>query len=304
IGGVMEHIEAAGIHSGDSSCAIPPHSLKHSILEELERQTRLLTLELNVKGLINIQYAVKDDEVFVLEVNPRASRTVPFVSKAIGIPLAKVATKVIMGTKLREMDIRSRHEFPYTAVKEAVLPFIKFPGSDTILGPEMKSTGEVMGLDRNFGRAYAKSQMGQDGSLPTAGTVFVSVKNRDKPCAINIAKTLHGLGFRIMATRGTARAIAQEGIPVKDVLKVIEGSPNVVDYLKKGEIQLVINTTEGNIAEKDSYSIRRTALVYHIPYFTTLSGASAATKGIEALIKETLEVKSLQEYYVELEPQQ
>ncbi|MFQ5862931.1 MAG: carbamoyl-phosphate synthase large subunit [Candidatus Brocadiales bacterium] len=302
IGGVMEHIEAAGIHSGDSSCAIPPHSLKRSILEELERQTKLLALELNVKGLINIQYAVKDDEVFVLEVNPRASRTVPFVSKAIGIPLAKVATKAIVGATLREIGIHTRHEFPYTAVKEAVLPFIKFPGADTILGPEMKSTGEVMGLDSNFGTAYAKSQMGQDGCLPTVGTVFISVKNRDKPQAVNIAKTLHGLGFRIMATRGTARAIAQEGINVKDVLKVIEGSPNVVDYLKKGEIQLVINTTEGNIAEKDSYSVRRTALVYHIPYFTTLSGATAATRGIEAMLKETLEVKSLQEYYAELEP--
>ncbi len=303
IGGVMEHIEAAGIHSGDSSCAIPPHSLKENILEELERQARLLALKLDVKGLINIQYAVKDDEVFVLEVNPRASRTVPFVSKAIGIPLAKVATRALMGVTLKEIDLqpRPRRKFPYTAVKEAVLPFLKFPGVDTILGPEMKSTGEVMGLDKDFGRAYAKSQMGQDGCLPTAGTVFISVKNRDKSRAVDIAKTLNGLGLRIMATKGTASAIAQAGIPVKDVLKVIEGSPNVVDYLKKGEIQLVINTTEGNVAEKDSYSIRRTSLVYHIPYFTTLSGATAATRGIEAMLKESLEAKSIQAYYEDLE---
>ncbi|MEE9200414.1 MAG: carbamoyl-phosphate synthase large subunit [Candidatus Brocadiales bacterium] len=301
IGGVLEHIEAAGIHSGDSSCAIPPHSLKADMQEELERQTILLALELRVKGLINIQYAVKNDEIFVLEVNPRASRTVPFVSKAIGIPLAKIATKVAVGKKLKKMGLQQRRKFPYTAVKEAVLPFIKFPGADTILGPEMKSTGEVMGLDRSFGKAYAKSQMGPDGCLPTAGTVFISVKNRDKPQAVNIARTLRGFGFEIMATRGTAKAISQAGIPARDVLKVIEGSPNVVDYLKKGEIQLVINTTEGNVAEKDSYSIRRTALVYQIPYFTTLSGATAATRGIEAVLKEPLEVKPLQEYYTEFD---
>ncbi|MEE9514700.1 MAG: ATP-grasp domain-containing protein, partial [Candidatus Brocadiales bacterium] len=301
IGGVLEHIEAAGIHSGDSSCVIPPHSLKANMQEELERQTRLLALELKVKGLINIQYAVKDDEIFVLEVNPRASRTVPFVSKAIGIPLAKIATKVAVGKKLKKMGLQQRRKFPYTAIKEAILPFIKFPGADTILGPEMKSTGEVMGLDRSFGKAYAKSQMGQDGCLPTAGTAFISVKNRDKPQAVNIARTLHGFGFEIMATRGTAKAMSQAGIPARDVLKVIEGSPNVVDYLKKGEIQLVINTTEGNVAEKDSYSIRRTALVYHIPYFTTLSGATAATRGIEAMLEEPLEVKPLQEYYAEFD---
>ena len=300
IGGVMEHIEAAGIHSGDSSCAIPPHSLKADILEELERQTRVLALELNVKGLVNIQYAVKDGEVFVLEVNPRASRTVPFVSKAIGIPLAKVATKAIMGVTLREMELHSRRTFPYTAVKEAVLPFIKFPGADTILGPEMKSTGEVMGLDRNFGKAYAKSQMGQDGCLPTKGTVFISVKEKDKPHAVDIARTLHELGFRIMATRGTASAISREGLPVQEVLKVFEGSPNVVDYLKRGEINLVINTTEGNVTEKDSFPIRRTALVYRIPYFTTLSGAMAAALAIEAMLKGQIEVRPLQEYYSEL----
>ncbi|HHT9118050.1 MAG TPA: carbamoyl-phosphate synthase large subunit, partial [Candidatus Hypogeohydataceae bacterium YC38] len=300
IGGIMEHIEAAGVHSGDSSCALPPYSLKEDLLEEISRQTRLLALELQVKGLINVQYAIKNGEVFVLEVNPRASRTVPFVSKAVGIPLAKMATKVIMGQTLQKLGLVLRKKFPYTAVKEAVLPFIKFPGVDTILGPEMKSTGEVMGLDKDFGRAYAKSQMGADGCLPLTGTVFISVKNKDKPGAVCLAKDFHKLGFKLMATRGTAQAISQEGIPVQEVLKVIEGSPNVVDYLKKGEIHLVINTTEGNIAEKDSYSIRRTALTYHIPYFTTLSGAAAATKGIEALLTGNLELKPLQEYYAEL----
>ena len=300
IGGIMEHIEAAGVHSGDSSCALPPYSLKEDLLEEISRQTRLLALELQVKGLINVQYAIKNGEVFVLEVNPRASRTVPFVSKAVGIPLAKMATKVIMGQALQKLNLVLRKKFPYTAVKEAVLPFIKFPGVDTILGPEMKSTGEVMGLDKDFGRAYAKSQMGADGCLPMAGTIFISVKNKDKPGAVRLAKDFHKLGFKLMATRGTAKAISQEGIPVQEVLKVIEGSPNVVDYLKEGKIHLVINTTEGNIAEKDSYSIRRTALTYHIPYFTTLSGAVAAAKGIEALLTGTLELKPLQAYYAEL----
>ncbi len=297
VGGIMEHIEAAGIHSGDSSCALPPYSLPQEIVEELERQTGVLALELGVSGLINIQYAVKDGEVYVLEVNPRASRTVPFVSKAIGIPLAKVATKVIMGKTLKELGLSRPKKLAYTAVKEAVLPFIKFPGVDTILGPEMKSTGEVMGLDRDFGKAYAKSQMGSDGSLPLSGTVFISVRNKDKPEAVLLAKALHKMGFNFMATRGTARAIASEGILVKEVLKVFEGSPNVVDYLKKGEIHLVVNTTEGNVSEKDSFPIRRTALIHHIPYFTTLSGARAATRAIEAMLKEQMEVRPLQEYH-------
>ena len=274
-------------------------------MEEIERQTGVLALELQVLGLINIQYAIKDGEVYVLEVNPRASRTVPFVSKAIGIPLAKVATKVIMGKTLRELGLAKVGAYcntplPYTAVKEAVLPFIKFPGVDTILGPEMKSTGEVMGLDKDFSRAYAKSQMGADGSLPLSGTVFISVRDRDKPGAALLAKTLHQMGLRLMATRGTASLISREGIPVQEVRKVFEGSPNVMDYLKKGEIHLVINTTEGNISEKDSFPIRRTALIHHIPYFTTLSGARAAARAIESMLKGQVEVRPLQEYYSEL----
>ncbi|HHT9155058.1 MAG TPA: carbamoyl-phosphate synthase large subunit [Candidatus Tripitaka sp. YC43] len=305
VGGIMEHIEAAGIHSGDSSCALPPYSLPREAVEEIERQTSVLALELQVLGLINIQYAIKDGEVYVLEVNPRASRTVPFVSKAIGIPLAKVATKIIMGKTLKELGLSNVGAYcntplPYTAVKEAVLPFIKFPGVDTILGPEMKSTGEVMGLDKDFSKAYAKSQMGADGSLPLSGTVFISVRDRDKPGAALLAKTLHQMGLRLMATRGTAILISREGIPVQEVRKVFEGSPNVMDYLKKGEIHLVINTTEGNISEKDSFPIRRTALIHHIPYFTTLSGARAAARAIESMLKGQVEVRPLQEYYSEL----
>ncbi|MFN3466780.1 MAG: carbamoyl-phosphate synthase large subunit, partial [Candidatus Brocadiales bacterium] len=301
VGGIMEHIEAAGIHSGDSSCSIPPYSLPRESVEEIERQTRVLALELGVSGLINIQYAIKDGEVYVLEVNPRASRTVPFVSKAIGIPLAKVATKIIMGKTLKELGLQGGKggckTRPYTAVKEAVLPFIKFPGVDTILGPEMKSTGEVMGLDRDFSMAYAKSQMGADGSLPLSGTVFISVRDKDKPEAALLAGILHKMGLKLMATRGTASLISREGVPVQEVRKVYEGSPNVIDYLKKGEIHLVINTTEGNISEKDSFPIRRTALIHHIPYFTTLSGARAAARAIEAMLKEQIEVRPLQEYY-------
>ncbi len=300
VGGIMQHIEEAGIHSGDSSCALPPYSLSADLIKEIERQSKLLTLELKVVGLINIQYAVKDEQIYVLEVNPRASRTVPFVSKAIGAPLAKVATKVIMGKTLKELGLSQLKRPPYTAVKEAVLPFIKFPGVDTILGPEMKSTGEVMGMDMDFAKAYAKSQMGADGSLPLLGTVFISVRDRDKPGAILLAKDFHRMGFRLTATKGTATAISREGIPVQSVLKVFEGSPNVVDYLKKGEINLVINTTEGNISEKDSFPIRRTALVHHIPYFTTLSGAMAAIRAIEAMMKGQIEVKPLQEYYLEV----
>ncbi|HHT9120315.1 MAG TPA: carbamoyl-phosphate synthase large subunit [Candidatus Hypogeohydataceae bacterium YC41] len=297
VGGIMEHIEAAGIHSGDSSCALPPYSLSKENIEEIEKQTRMLALELQTSGLINIQYAIKDGEVYVLEVNPRASRTVPFVSKAIGIPLAKVATKIIMGKTLKELGLRRLEKLPYTAVKEAVLPFIKFLGVDTILGPEMKSTGEVMGLDKDFARAYAKSQMGADGSLPLTGTVFISVRDRDKPGAALLAKTLQRMGFKLMATRGTARVISREGIPVQEVFKVFERSPNVLDYLKKGEINLVINTTEGNVSHKDSFPIRQTALIYHIPYFTTLSGAKAAVGAIKAMLKEGIDVKPLQEYY-------
>ncbi|MBI4007907.1 MAG: carbamoyl-phosphate synthase large subunit, partial [Planctomycetes bacterium] len=296
IGGVMEHIEEAGIHSGDSACSLPPYSLGKDLIKEIECQTKTLALELNVTGLINIQYAIKNGVVYVLEVNPRASRTIPFVSKAIGIPLAKIAAKVMAGMMLSELDV-TKSSIKHFAVKEAVFPFIKFPGVDTILGPEMKSTGEVMGLDTNFARAFAKSQMAVNGSLPFSGTVFFSVREKDKPLAVPVADKLCKLGFKIVATSGTAEFLNRHDVPAVPVLKVKEGRPHIVDRIKNNEIQLVINTVEGKEAQKDSYSIRRTALVHQIPYFTTIAGAKAAAEAIEALINGELNVKALQEYY-------
>jgi carbamoyl-phosphate synthase large subunit len=299
VGGIMEHIEEAGVHSGDSACSLPPYSLSSRILADIKEQTKRLALELGVVGLINIQFAVKNGDVYVLEVNPRASRTVPFVSKAIGVPLAKLAARVMAGKTLPELGFTKERTINHIALKEAVFPFIKFPGVDTILGPEMKSTGEVMGIDTTFGRAFAKSQLsvGPAGNLPTAGTVFISVKDKDKPAAIQLAKTLHELGFKILATRGTADAIHTSGIPVTVVLKVIEGSPHVVDHIKHGDVQLLINTTLGKTSIRDSYTIRRTALVYNIPYCTTIPGAFAATLGIKALLDGPLAIHSLQEYH-------
>ena len=276
---------------------MPPYSIENDIINELKRQTQIIALALNVIGLINIQYAIKDKMVYVLEVNPRASRTVPFVSKAIGIPMAKIAAKVIAGKKLSKLNISINTKLKHIAVKEAVFPFLKFKGVDTILGPEMKSTGEVMGLDTDFGRAYAKSQMAADCNLPLIGTVFISVRNRDKKLMVPIAKKLIQMGFKIVATNGTASVFSENNVSVTPVLKVIEGRPNIVDHIKNSEIQLVINTTEGKAAQEASYSIRRTALVYHVPYFTTVAGAAAATKAIEALKKGSLDVKPIQEYY-------
>ena len=299
IGGIMEHIEEAGVHSGDSACSLPPYSLSSRIMAEIKDQTKRLALELRVVGLINIQFAVKNGDVYVLEVNPRASRTIPFVSKAIGVPLAKLAARVMAGKTLQEVGFTKEREIKHIALKEAVFPFIKFPGVDTILGPEMKSTGEVMGIDLTFGRAFAKSQLsvGPAGSLPTSGTVFISVKDKDKPAAIQLAKALHELGFAILATRGTADAIRASGIPVEVVLKVIEGRPHVVDYIKSGTVQLLINTTMGKNSIRDSYDIRRAALVYNVPYCTTIPGAFAATHGIKALLDGPLAINSLQEYH-------
>jgi carbamoyl-phosphate synthase large subunit len=299
IGGIMEHIEEAGVHSGDSACSLPPYSLSSRIMAEIKIQTERLALELRVVGLINIQFAVKDGEVYVLEVNPRASRTVPFVSKAIGVPLAKLAARVIAGKTLQELGFTKARKINHIALKEAVFPFIKFPGVDTILGPEMKSTGEVMGIDLTFGRAFAKSQLsvGPAGSLPTTGTVFISVKDKDKPAAMQLAKALQALGFKLLATRGTAEAIRSSGILVEVVLKVHEGQPHVVDYIKNGEVQLLINTTMGKHTIRDSYAIRRAALVYNIPYCTTIPGAFAATHGIKALLDGPLAINSLQEYH-------
>ncbi|MGR3302931.1 MAG: carbamoyl-phosphate synthase large subunit, partial [Candidatus Scalindua sp.] len=283
IGGVMEHIEEAGVHSGDSACSLPPYSIKEEIIEKIKSQTQALALGLNVLGIINIQFAVKDDAVYVLEVNPRASRTIPFVSKAIGIPLAKIASKVIAGRKLKELNIDSKRQMKHVAVKEAVFPFARFHGTDTILGPEMKSTGEVMGVDVDFGKAFAKAQMATEGGLPLSGTVFISVRDKDKPPIVEIAHNLHDSGFKIFATGGTAKAIAEKGTPVTTVLKEYEGRPNVIDHLKNNDIQMVINTTEGKISQKESYNIRRYAIVSGIPYFTTVQGAIAAESAIKSM---------------------
>ncbi|MBI3325316.1 MAG: carbamoyl-phosphate synthase large subunit, partial [Nitrospinae bacterium] len=299
LGGIMEHIEEAGVHSGDSACSLPPYSLSPAILEEIKEQTKRLALELRVVGLLNIQYAVKNGEVYVLEVNPRASRSIPFVSKAIGVPLAKLAARVMGGKTLQALGFTQAPEITHIALKEAVFPFIKFPGVDTLLGPEMKSTGEVMGIDATFGRAFAKCQLsiGGSGALPTKGTIFMSVKDKDKPSAVQLARTLLELGFKIIATRGTADAIRSAGIPVEMVRKVLEGRPHVVDHIKAGDVQLVINTTMGKQSIRDSYSIRRTTLVYNVPYCTTIPGAFAATQGIKALLEGTLEISPLQEYH-------
>jgi carbamoyl-phosphate synthase large subunit len=298
VGGVMEHIEKAGIHSGDSACALPPYSLGDDQVARLQAQARGLARELGVVGLINIQFAIKNEQIFVLEVNPRASRTIPFVSKAIGVPLAKLATKVMLGHSLADLGFTEEREIAHIAVKEAVFPFVKFPGVDVVLGPEMKSTGEVMGIDRDFRKAYVKSQLAAGSPLPTSGKVFLSVKNRDKRAAVQIAKRLGEMGFGLVATQGTAKVLARHGMAVEVIHKVAEGRrPNTVDLMKRGEIALVFNTPEDGRARKDSYLIRRTAVMQNIPYYTTVDGAQAAVGGIESLLKSELEVQSLQEYH-------
>jgi carbamoyl-phosphate synthase large subunit len=300
IGGIMEHIEEAGIHSGDSACSLPPYSLSEAKIAVLKEQTRALALELGVVGLLNIQFAIQNGAVYVLEVNPRASRTIPFVSKAIGVPLAKLAAQVMAGKTLHELGFTAEVSIPHSAVKEAVFPFIKFPGVDTVLGPEMKSTGEVMGLDTAFGRAFAKSQMSLESSLPRGGRAFLSVRDHDKPAAVRLARELTGLGFHLLATQGTAAAIAGAGLAVERINKVYEGRPHVVDAMINGDIHLVINTIAGKSSRADSYTLRRTALTLNIPYCTTMPGAFAAVRGIQALQERDLEVCSLQEYHQQL----
>ena len=303
VGGVMEHVEKAGVHSGDSACALPPYSLGDDQIERIQVQTRALARELGVIGLLNIQFAIKNEEVFVLEVNPRASRTVPFVSKAIGVPLAKLATHVMLGSTLASQGFAEEREVSHIAVKEAVFPFIKFPGVDTILGPEMKSTGEVMGIDYDFRKAYVKSQLSAGSPLPTSGKVFLSVKNRDKRAVLQIAKRLAEMGFSLVATIGTAKLLQRQGMTVEVVHKVNENyRPNIVDLMKRGEIALVFNTPEDGRARRDSYLIRRTAVTQNIPYYTTVDGAQAAIGGIEALLKGEISVKPLQEYYHPVPP--
>ncbi|MEW6681602.1 MAG: carbamoyl-phosphate synthase large subunit [Nitrospirota bacterium] len=298
VAGIMEHIEEAGIHSGDSACSLPAYSLPGEILGEIERQTIQLARALGVVGLMNVQFAVKGRDVYILEVNPRASRTVPFVSKTLGVPLAKWAMKVMMGKTLGELGAVPK-ALPYTAVKEAVFPFNRFPGVDTLLGPEMKSTGEVMGVDRDFGRAFAKAQAAAGGALPEGGTVFLSVRDRDKAALVPLARSLARLGFSLIATDGTASALREAGIEVQTVLKVHEGRPHVVDHLKNRDVQLVINTVGDRASQRDSAIIRRTALTAGIPYVTTLAGAKAATAAMEARPRGTVEIRSLQEYYQE-----
>jgi len=297
VAGIMEHIEEAGVHSGDSACAIPPFSLSDSQIKKLTDQTYALAAELGVKGLLNIQYAIRGDTIYVLEVNPRASRTVPFVSKATGIPWAKVAARVMAGKTLTQLGITSEVEIAHTAVKESVFPFNRFPGVDTILGPEMRSTGEVMGIDRDFGRAYAKSQIAAGQNLPREGTIFISVKDRDKRAIIMIARGLLDLGFQIVATHGTGTILERNGVPARYVFKVGEGRPTVVDLIKNGEIQLVINTPSGKRPKADEVAIRTAALQHNIPIVTTIAGASATVEGIAALIKGAIDVRSLQEYH-------
>ena len=295
VAGIMEHIEEAGIHSGDSACSLPPHSLSPEVIAELTRQTEALALALSVRGLMNVQYAVKDGEVFVIEVNPRASRTVPFVAKATGLPIAKIAARVMAGESLASFELAAPRT-DHVAVKEAVFPFARFAGVDIILGPEMRSTGEVMGIDRDFAHAFAKSQIASGTILPHEGTVFISVRDNDKRAMIALARRLLELGFRVLATRGTARALDRAGIAVEVVNKVLEGRPHIVDQMTNGDVHLVINTTEGAQAIEDSFALRRTALMEHIPYYTTVAGASAAVRAIASLREGTLEVTPLQSY--------
>jgi carbamoyl-phosphate synthase large subunit len=293
--GVMEHIEEAGVHSGDSACSLPPHSLKPETVAELERQAKELARVLNVVGLMNVQFAIQNDEIYVLEVNPRASRTVPFVAKVIGLPIAGIAAEVMAGRKLASFGLRQK-KLDHVAVKEAVFPFARFPGVDPVLGPEMRSTGEVMGIDRDYAVAFAKSQLGGGSKLPLSGTAFVSVKDADKDKIVAPIRELAEMGFRIIATRGTKRHLDAYGIPCERVNKVLEGRPHVVDAITNGEVDIVFNTTEGAKALADSASIRRSALLNHIPYYTTVSGAKAVTEAIKALREGSLTVAPLQSY--------
>ena len=296
VAGIMEHIEEAGIHSGDSACSLPPYSLVPEVIAALEAQTRQLALALEVRGLMNVQFALKDGDLYVLEVNPRASRTVPFVAKSIGLPVAKIAARIMAGEALADFDLNARRT-GHVAVKEAVFPFARFPNVDTLLGPEMRSTGEVMGLDHSFAVAFAKSQLGAGNVLPTAGTVFISVRDGDKERVVEPAKRLESLGFKVIATSGTQRFLRAHGIECGHINKVLEGRPHIVDAIKNGDVQLVFNTTEGAGAFSDSRSLRRAALLHKVPYYTTIAGAIAVSHGIAAYRSGTLEVRPLQTYF-------
>jgi carbamoyl-phosphate synthase large subunit len=296
VAGIMEHIEEAGIHSGDSACSLPPYSLSAKILAEIERQTEAMAKALHVVGLMNVQFAVKDGDVYVLEVNPRASRTVPFVAKATGQPIAKFAARLMAGEALKSLGVK-KSKGKHIAVKEAVFPFARFPGVDIILGPEMRSTGEVMGLDMDFGRAFAKSQLGAGSKVPVEGAVFVSVKDQDKAAMVKPLKRLIELGFKVVATRGTAEFLRKHSIEAQQVNKVLEGRPHIVDLMKDGKVQLVFNTVDGASALTDSFTLRRTALMHKIAYYTTVAGAKAAVEGIAAVKQGGLDVAPLQSYF-------
>ena len=297
VAGVLQHIEEAGVHSGDSACSLPPYSLPANIIAEIERQTEVLARALKVKGLMNVQFAVKDDDVYLIEVNPRASRTVPFTAKATGIPVAKIAARVMAGEKLASFDLSPRNVGNHIAVKEAVFPFARFPGVDPVLGPEMKSTGEVMGIDADFATAFAKSQLAAFTVLPQSGRVFISLKDSDKPQIIDAARDLVSLGFELVATSGTELALKAAGIPVTPVNKVAEGRPHIVDRIKDGDIALIFNTTEGLQSLKDSQSIRASALYGRVPYYTTAPASRAAVAAIAAMRRQRLEVRPLQSYH-------
>ena len=297
VAGIMEHIEEAGVHSGDSACSLPPYTLDAAMVDAIRRQTIALALELNVIGLMNAQFAVRDGDIYVLEVNPRGSRTVPFVSKAIGVPLAKLAMKVMIGKTLDQLGFTQAPVPAHVSVKEAVFPFTKFAGVDVLLGPEMKSTGEVMGMDTDFGWAFAKAQSAAGVSLPRNGTVLISVKDQDKAAALDVARQLSRLGFRIEATRGTSAYLKKHGVDCDAVNKVTEGRPHIVDHIKNGDISLVINTVWGQASQADSASIRREALQRGVPYYTTMPGARAAGRAVEAMLKKGLTIRSLQEYH-------
>jgi carbamoyl-phosphate synthase large subunit len=295
VGGVMEHIEEAGVHSGDSACAIPPFSLSNDVIAKLKQQTYALAEALKVRGLMNIQFAVKDGEIYVLEVNPRASRTVPFVSKATGLNLAQAAARVMVGKTLLEQGITREPVPTYVSVKEAVFPFSKFPGVDIVLGPEMRSTGEVMGIAMDFPAAFAKSQLAAFSRLPTSGTVFISIAARDRKAIIPIARSLAAMGFRLLCTGGTAQTMGEHGINVDVVRKIHEGRPNVLDYLANGTIDLIINTPSGKGARTDEGRIRASAVSHGVPCITTIAGARAAVAAMERLLAGKLEIYALQD---------
>ncbi|MFH0877087.1 MAG: carbamoyl-phosphate synthase large subunit [Candidatus Omnitrophota bacterium] len=297
IGGILEHIEEAGIHSGDSAMVLPPYSLGEDVINKIRQATHAMAKELNVVGLMNVQYAVRDNKIYVLEVNPRASRTVPFVSKAIGVPLAKLAAKAMAGEKLKDLGFTKEIVPDYSSVKESVFPFNRFPGVDIMLGPEMKSTGEVMGIDDDFGRAYMKSQLAAGQNLPLEGTVFVSVRDKDKRSIVFIVKRLIDLGFGIMATEGTAKALKKNGIEAQSVGKVYEERPNILDYVQDAKVHLIINTPSGRLPREDEIKIRSTAIMHGVPCITTISGAQASVNAIEVLLKKDLDVKPLQAYH-------